>query len=65
MNLHPFITTHAGIGCCAGGIALDEVVNDGVTKGVSGINDLVRDAEKLRDMPCDPNLATASFLPLL
>lgn len=65
MNLYPFITTDAGVGCRTRGIAVDEVVNDGMAKRVSGINNLVRDVEKFCDMPCDPDLATAALFPLL
>lgn len=65
MNLYPFITSDTGVGCRTSGITLDEVVDDSLAKRMSGINDLVRDVEEFRDMPCDPNLATASFLPLL
>ena len=64
LNLHSLVTADTGIGCCAGGIAMEKIVDDSFPKGVTGIDDFVGDVEKFGDVLGDADLTTSPFLPL-
>src|SRR5512139_540665 len=49
-NLHSLIAAYTRIGCRAGGIAVEKIVDDSFPKGVTGIDDFVRDIEKFGDV---------------
>lgn len=62
-KFHSLVTANTGIGCCASRIAVKKIVNHSFLKGVTGIDDFVRDVEQFGDVFGDADLATASFLP--
>lgn len=62
-NLHSLVTADTGIGCRAGGIAVEKIVNDSFPKGVTGIDDFVGDVEKFGNVLGDTDLTTSPFLP--
>lgn len=64
-NFHFLIATDTGIGCHAGGIAVEKIVNHPFPKDVAGVDDFVGDVEKFGDVLSDPDLTTPSVLPLL
>jgi hypothetical protein len=64
-QLDPLVAPDTGVGCCAFEIAGNKVVYDAGTKGFSGVDDLIRNFQCLRDKPGNTDLAAAAFLPTL
>jgi hypothetical protein len=59
------ITPNTWIGRCAFKIAGNKVVDNAGTKGFSGVDHLMRDLQRLRDIPGNADFAAPTFLPAL
>jgi hypothetical protein len=65
LQFDALIAPDTGIGCGAFEIAGNEVVDHTGTKGLSGVDHLVRNLQCLRDIPGNADLAAPAFLPAL